>query len=214
MRNNVVIWGASGHAKVVAEIIDLNNEFEIVGFLDDINVSLKNTEFCGSKILGGREQLDILIRNNVSKLIFGFGDCAARLALTDLVLSKGFSLITVIHPRSIISKNVSIGSGTVIAAGAIITPGCNIGSNVIVNTAATIDHDCIIEDGVHICPGVNMAGNVRIGRGAWIGIGSIIRENVTIGENSVIGAGSVVIQDISSNEVVYGNPAQKIRKTS
>jgi len=211
MKKNVVIWGASGHAKVVAEIIDLNGEFEIYGFLDDINPTLKNTGFYGSRILGGQEQLDILIKNNISRLIFGFGNCAARLALADLVLSKGFSLISAIHPRSIISRTVSIGIGTVIAAGAIVTSGSTIGANVIINTAATIDHDCIIEGGAHICPGVNMAGNVHVGSGSWIGIGSVIKENVRIGRNSFIGAGSVVIHDIPDNTVAYGNPATIIR---
>ena len=37
MGTPLVVWGASGHARVVADIIRLSKEYDIVGFLDDVN---------------------------------------------------------------------------------------------------------------------------------------------------------------------------------
>ena len=214
LSEKIVIWGASGHAKVVAEIIRLKAKYEIVGFLDSINQGRWGQEFCGAKILGGEEQLDHLIANGVRHLIFGFGDCSERMRLAQLVKAKGYQLAFAIHPHSSIALDVSIQPGDVVVAGAIINPGCQIGENVIINTAATVGHDSIIGDGVHVSPGVNLGGNIKVGTGTWIGIGACVRDHVTIGGDVIIGAGSVVVKDIPDHVVAYGNPARVKRLKS
>ena len=212
MKRNLVIWGALGHALVVADIVRLQGEYEIIGFLDDVNLERHGTEFCGASILGGREQLDNLKRMGVKYLIFAFGDCDARLRLSVLAREKGFSLATAIHPNAIIAADVSVGSGTVIEAGAVIKPGTRIGENVIINSCTSVGDKCIIEDGSHICPGVCLGGGVKVGRAAWVGIGATVKERVSIGKRSLIGAGAVVLGDIPDSVVAYGLPAKVVRK--
>jgi len=211
IKEKVVIWGASGHAKVVTDIIRLNNKYEIVGFLDDQSPDRKGEHFCGSTVLGGVEQFDKLLKENINKIILGFGNCTAREELSKMVLKKGFELINAIHPKSIISPDTKLGNGVVVCAGAIINPGVAIGNNVIVNTGSSIDHNCSIADSVHICPGVHLAGDVTIGKCSWVGIGSIIKEKITVNSNVYIGAGSLIIKDIPANVLVYGSPAKIIR---
>jgi UDP-N-acetylbacillosamine N-acetyltransferase len=208
----LAIWGASGHALVVADIINLNKIYEIVGVLDDVNLQRKGEEFCGVPILGGEEQLDFIKRDGVEYLILGFGNCQARLRLSELARSKGFLLATAIHPKTTISADVSIGVGSVIAAGTVINPGAKIGKNVIVNTCASIDHECVLEDGVHISPGVHLGGRVIVKRAAWVGIGATIVDRIQIGADTIIGAGAVVVHDIPDGVVAYGVPARVIRK--
>lgn len=211
-QKKLVIWGASGHALVVADIVRLGGEYEIVGFLDDVNPERRNTEFCGAPILGGAEQLSALRRVGVSNIIFGFGNCQARLRLSEVVRRKGFSLITAVHPQAVVAADVKIGEGTVVVAGAVINPATRIGNNVIINTCASIDHECLVEDGAHICPGVHLGGRVTVGRGVWVGIGSTVKEQVHIGEYSVVGAGSLVLDDIPPRVVAYGVPARVQRE--
>ncbi len=196
---------------VIADIINLLGEYQIFGFLDDMNPGRRGTDFLGYKILGGAEQLDWLMEKEIKKLIFGFGNNNARLRLTDLVKTKGFQLISAIHPKSTIAKNVHIAPGTVVTAGVVINSGSQIGENVIINTSSSVDHECIIGDGAHISPGVHLGGQVVVGRESWIGIGACVMDHILIGSNSVIGAGSVVVENIPDNVVAYGNPA-KIRK--
>jgi UDP-N-acetylbacillosamine N-acetyltransferase len=212
MRRRIVIWGGSGHALVVADIVRLSATYEIVGFLDDVDPGSQNTKFHGIPILGGREQLDKLRDSGVEFLIVGIGDCAARLKLADVAREKGFSLATAIHPRAIIAGEVEIGPGTMVAGGAVINPGSRIGSNVIINTCASVDHECLIADGAHIGPGVNLGGNVTVGRGSWIGIGAKVREGIVIGARSIVGAGAVVLHDVPEEPVVFGVPARVKRK--
>ena len=208
----LVIWGASGHARVVADIVRLQGTYDLLGFLDDINPGRHGSEFDGLPILGGSEKLDELKELGVSHLIIGFGNCAARLKATALVREQGFSLATAIHPKAIIASDVLVAQGTVIAAGAVVNPGAKIGENVIINTGATVDHECSIEEGVHLCPGVHLAGSVTIGRASWIGIGTIVSDHLRVGANTVIGAGAVVVHDIPDNVVAYGVPARVVKR--
>lgn len=214
MNPKLVIWGASGHALVVANIIRLRGDYEIVGFLDDVNPQRHGASFCGVPILGGQNQLDALKRKGIRHLIFGFGDCEARLMLSELARAKGFSLATAVHPRAIIAANVPIGSGTVIAPGTVVAPGCTIGENVIINTCASVDHECTIGNGAHIAPGVCLGGRVTVGRATLVGIGATVKDRVSIGESCVIGAGAVVISDIPDGIVAYGVPATVKRKVA
>jgi len=210
VKEHIVIWGASGHAMVVADIIRLRRKFSIYGFIDDINPDRKNEMFSRERILGGTEVLDTL-EKGVHRFIIAIGDCKARIEKARIIKQAGFDLISAIHPSSIIASDVLIGEGSVIAAGAVINPGCKIGDNVIINTSAVIDHECVINDGSHICPGANLAGNVTIGESSWIGIGSIIKEKIRIGNNSFIGAGSLVLKDIPDNVVAFGSPAKVMK---
>ncbi len=208
----LVIWGASGHARVVADIVRLTGNFNIIGFLDSVNPGRKGTDFCGAPILGGQEQLEHLRSNNIKHLILGVGDCQARLALAAVVDQFGFELATVMHPGATVARDVMVGPGTVIMAGSVVNPGSTIEENVIVNTSSSVDHDCLVENGAHIGPGAHIGGGVTIGRGTWVGIGAVIKNKIRIGRGAIIGAGAVVLKDIPDGVIAFGVPAKIIRK--
>ncbi|MBI4770098.1 MAG: acetyltransferase [Chloroflexi bacterium] len=207
-RPSVVIWGASGHALVVADILRLRDEYELAGFLDDVNPERRGEAFDGATILGGAEQLDRLRERGVECLLFGFGDGAARLRLAEAARGKGFRFPTAVHPRAVIAAGVPLGAGTVVAAGAVINPAAAIGEHVIVNTCASVDHGSQVGDGVHLAPGVRLAGWVTVGPGTWVGIGATVVDRVKIGAGCMIGAGAVVVGDIPDGVVAYGVPAR------
>lgn len=208
----LLIWGASGHASVVADVVRCRGQYEIVGFLDDVSPECAGSRFCDAPILGGRERLDSLLQEGIEHLILGFGNCEARLRLAECATEKGFGLATAIHPKATVASDVEVGDGTLIVAGAVVNPGAEVGNNVIVNTSASVDHDCVIEDGAHICPGACLAGDVHVGRGAWVGVGATAVDGVCIGEGTTVGAGSVVVGDLPAGVVAYGVPARIIRE--
>lgn len=208
----IAIWGASGHAMVIVDILRLQGAFAIVGYLDDINSKRHGTMLQGLPIFGGREQLTRLRDMGVGHFIIGVGHCEARLELADQVKLLGFELASAVHPSAVIASDVLIKPGTVVAAGAVINPGCEIGENVIVNTSSSIDHECILGDGSHVSPGAHLAGRVVVGRATWVGLGASISDHITIGNGTIVGAGSVVVRDLPGNVVAYGNPA-RVRKS-
>lgn len=193
---------------VVADTIRLRDEYEIVGFLDSVNPERHGTEFCGTPILGGMQQLEIILQEGIQHIILGFADCDARLRLADQVTAMGFSLVRAIHPQASVATDVPIGPGTVVKSMAVIEPGAIIKLNVIIGARAYVGHECTIEDGVHISAGGNVGGKTRVGRAAWLGIGATVKDRVHIGERAQIGAGSVVLKDVPDNAVAFGVPSR------
>ena len=211
IRPTLAIWGASGHAMVVADIVRADGLYEIVGFLDDAQPQQRRTTFCEAPILGGRDQLPSLRRDGVRQMIIAVGDNRQRLRLAELALEHGFSLAAAIHPQAALAAGVSIGPGSVVAAGAVINPGTRVGENVIVNTLAGVDHECHLDDGAHIGPGAHLGGNVSIGRAAQVAIGATVINQIQIGAGSLIGAGAVVVDHIPEGVEAYGVPARIVR---
>ena len=205
----ILIWGASGHASVVADIVRLEGKFEIAGLIDDMNPLPHEVAF--GKVIGGRDALPRMLKDGVRHILIGIGDNAVRLRLAAIAVELGYNLAMAVHPRATLAAGAGIRAGTVVMAGAVINPGTCVGQNAIVNTGATVDHDCTLGDGVHICPGTHLAGNVAVGEGTFIGVGSAVRDRIRIGAHCVLGAGSVVVEDIPDHALVYGCPARVVR---
>jgi len=210
-KKKLIIWGVSGHALVVADIIKLVDKYEIVGFFDDFNPVQQNQCFCGLPVYGSRDCLTKMKRKGISHIIIGFGNCQARLNSAVWSREQGFCIASAVHPSAVIARDVAVGDGSVVAAGAVVNPGATIGENVIINTCASVDHECVIDDGVHICPGAHLAGRVTVGRASWVGIGATVVDRVKIGSGVMIGAGAVVVNDVPDNVLAYGVPAKVIK---
>lgn len=200
--NSLVIVGASGHGKVIADIAEKVGYTDIV-FLDD-NQSIKT---CGKYSVVGTSS--DAIRYSSSDFIVGIGNAEIRKRIQEELIGKGIHIATLIHPKAVIAPDVSLGVGTVVMAGAIINPGSTVGNACIINTGATVDHDNTIANYVHVSVGSHLAGTVSIGTGTWIGAGAIVNNNVSICENCMIGAGAVVINNLTDSDVYIGVPARK-----
>jgi len=209
-QSRLVILGAGGHGKVVAETA-LSAGFEIIGFLDD-NRDKHRKKILGIPVLGGTELIkDLIERNLVDYGIVAIGNNIIRAKLYYKLLEIGIEPATIVHPASYIAKGTSIGRGTVIFAGAIVQPGSIIGDNVIVNTGASIDHDNKILHHSCINPQATLAGGVKVGYYSTIHTNATITPYVKIGNNSVIGAGSVILKDVGDNEIVVGVPGRLLK---
>ena len=204
----LVVWGAGGHARVVADIVRLGGEFEIVGFLDDCDPERQGAAFCGATILGGVDQLPRLRERGVDHLILGFGLITARLERAEIARRAGFRLARAVHPGATVAGDVGVGPGTLVAAGAVLSPGCLLGQNVIVNTSASVDHGSHLADHVHVSAGAHVGGDVEIGRGALVGMGANVMSRVRVGAGAVIGAGALVLEDVPARTVARGVPAR------
>lgn len=194
------LYGASGHAKVIIDILTRNG-IEIDGLFDD-NIEIK--DLLDYKV----HPFNADLLNN-SELIISIGNNQTRKELVSKLQDYSFS--KAIHAHAIVDNSVFAGAGSVIMAGSVINNGVKIGNHSIVNTMASVDHDCIFGSFVHIAPGVTVCGGVQIGEGSLIGAGSTIIPNIKIGEWVVIGAGSVIKEDIPSGCKVVGVPGRIVK---
>lgn len=196
-QNRLIIIGASGHGKVVADIAKLNGYTDIV-FLDDDD----NAKECGGYLVVGDSN-----HAPVGEVFVAVGNAEIRRMLMERYADRVQPVL--IHPNAVIAKDVQIGVGTVVMAGAVVNPGAIIGKGVIINTCSSVDHDCVISDYVHVAVGSHLSGAVNVGEGTWIGTGATVSNNVNICGNCMIGAGAVVIKDINEEGTYVGVPARK-----
>ena len=209
MTNKLLIVGAGGHGKVVAEAAAKMGDWSAIAFLDDKFPSVNAIR--DWPVLGTLEQVEELFPE-YSGCAVAIGDSSLRLELVKKYLKLGYSLPSIIHPASSVSSFVSLGAGCVVCAKAVINPDSKIGDGCILNTGVIVDHDCELGEGVHLAPGVNLAGGVCVGHRSLIGVGSSVIPQIKIGENVIVAAGSVVIQNIDDNCTVAGVPAKVIKK--
>lgn len=193
----LVIIGASGHGKVIADIA-LKTGYEEIVFLDD-NENL--IECAGFPVVGKSIEASVMDGDK----IIAIGNAKIRERIQSTVKT-----VTLIHPKAVISRRVEIGEGSVVMAGAVINSDAVIGKGCIINTSASVDHDCTIGDFAHVSVGAHVAGTCQIGERTWIGAGATISNNVNICSDCMVGAGAVVIKNIEYAGTYVGVPAKEI----
>lgn len=201
--NKLIIIGAGGHGKVVADIAKLTGYDEIC-FLAD---GCEEKEVMGYRVLGGTE----LIPELKGDFIVAIGAAPVRRRFIEQLEAMGKNVVTLIHPNATVSSTAVLGVGTVVVAGAVINPDSKIGKGSIINTCAAVDHDNILGDFVHISVGAHLAGGVSIGDDTWIGVGAAVNNGISITGGCMIGSGAVVVRDITERGTYVGVPARKIK---
>ena len=196
----LVIIGASGHGRVVADIAKKSG-YEEICFLDDNEAMTE----CGGYAVVGQSNRYIEFDCDV---IVAVGDTKVRERILTEVELAGKKVPVLVHPHAIVAEDVEIGKGTVVAAGAVINPGARIGKGCIINTCSSVDHDCLVDDFVHVAVGSHLCGTVNVGAGTWIGAGVTVNNNVFICPDCMIGAGAVVVNDIEKYGTYIGVPAR------
>lgn len=204
MSKSVVIIGASGHGKVIADII-VNSDDKVLGFLDDAD-DVQGKKIIGFPVLGKIADYD---NYKDCEFVIAIGNPYVREKISNELPVKWY---TAIHPTAVISSlDVEIGEGTVIMANAVVNPSARIGKHCIINTGAIVEHDNILEDYVHLSPNVTLAGIVKVGKSTHIGAGSCTKQVLNIASDCIIGAGSVIVKDITESGTYVGVPARKIK---
>lgn len=194
----LVIIGASGHGKVIADIA-VKNGYEEMVFLDD-DENLK--ECAGLPVVGKTGEA---VKLDGDKIV-AIGNATIRERI-----QEGLNdVVTLIHPDAVVSRRVTIGAGSIVMAGAVINSDTVIGKGCIINTGASVDHDCKVGDYSHISVGTHVAGTCEIGQRTWIGAGATVSNNVNICSDCMIGAGAVVIKDIKESGTYVGVPAKRV----
>lgn len=213
MKKNIVIFGGGSHCKCLIDIIEITNQFTIVGIVDSLNPI--GSEIDGYKVIGRQNNLVKLTSEfAIDGGIIAIGDNYSRSLVEKEILNQiaGFTFFNIIHPSAIISKKVKIGYGNVIMPGVIINVGVEIKNHCIINTGSQLEHFSKMENYSSISAGVTTGGYILFKEYSAIALGVTIFDRVVIGFNSVVGSGSLVTKDIGDNVLAYGSPAKEVKK--
>jgi sugar O-acyltransferase (sialic acid O-acetyltransferase NeuD family) len=196
MNKNIAIIGAGGHGKVVGEIA-LLNQYKNIFFFDDKIDEIKKFPFT---IFGKLNYLKDNLKD-YDDFFVAIGDNYMRYTKIEWLKKEKVNFVTLIHPKSTISKFSSLGIGTCVMANAVVNAGTLIKDGVIINTSSSIDHDCMIDDYAHISPNCSLSGGIRIGKFSHLGTGTSIHPGINVGDNVKTGIGSKIFRDILNDEI-------------
>ena len=201
MNNRLIIIGAGGHGKVIADNA-IKNGYTDICFVDD-----HATGICmGFPVVGTGADVSSL-DDGKTDFVIAVGNNGIRKRIAE---AHDVNWVTLVHPSAQIGAYVSIGKGTVVMAGAIINPCASIGEHCIINTGAIVEHDNVIGDYVHISPNAALGGTVWVGERTHIGIGTVVKNNIRICGGSTVGAGAVVVKNIEHPGTYIGVPAKEM----
>ena len=211
MKPKLLILGAGGHGRTVAEAAIRSGQFELLGFLDP---GKKGQSLDGVPVLGGDDDLEPYLGVSFVVGLGSVGDPSLRVALFERAISAGLVPARILHPSSTLASKLVIGEGSFVAPGCVIDPGVTVGRNVILNVGAIICHDSTVGDHVHLSPGSVLCGRVTIEDQVHVGAGATVLQGVVVHSGAIIGAGAVVIGDVAPRCTVVGVPARVISSSS
>ena len=212
-----VLWGSSGHARVLHELIELcggtvvavcDNSLDASAVVEKVPLLIGEASF--------RAWITSYADKNSLRGLAAIGGSRGldRLEIHRLFRSVGVIPQSVVHPAATVSRSAVIGDGCQILARAVVAASVQLGEGCILNHGAQADHECSLGPGVHMAPGSVLCGCVEVGQAAMIGAGAVVLPRLRIGQNAIVGAGAVVTKDVPDGAVVVGNPARQIQRTS
>ncbi|MBN2557803.1 MAG: acetyltransferase [Clostridia bacterium] len=199
----LLILGAGGHGRVVADCAYETGYYREIAFLDD---EMKGKSILGHDVVGGFNDF-MEASSGFDELFVAIGKDTLRVEWMERIAGAGYRIAVLVHPGAWVSRHAIIDFGSVVLAGAVVNSNAKLGTGVIINTNAVVEHDCVIGKGVHVSPGAIIAGNAVIGEYTWVCMGAKVSNDIKIGRNSVIAAGAVVTGDVGDYVMVAGIPA-------
>lgn len=212
----VILWGGTGHAKVLHQIFQYF-DWELVAVFD--NDTSVGSPFKGVPLYHGVEgfrKWKVEHDNEEVWFLVAIGGARGydRVTIQRFLEDQRLKPCIAVHPTAFVAEDTRIKAGSQILAHAALCSEAELGRSCILNTGSSVDHECYLGDGVHIGPGAVLAGLVTVGDYSFVGSGAVVLPRINIGENVIVGAGSVVTKDVEDGKVVYGNPARVIRENT
>lgn len=209
-RPRLVLAGAGGHAKVLADLIAVCGRFALAGAVDSAPRGAA-ARACGQRMLGTDADLPALLAGGIRYAAVGLGaspDTSGRARLRRVLAGLGFRLPVLVHPAAVVSCSARLEEGAQVMAGAVVNAGARVGAGAVLNTGAVIEHDCDLGADSFVAPGAVLGGAVVLGEGAFVGLGACVNPGVRIGSRAIVGAGAAVIGDVPRGATVVGVPAR------
>ena len=161
----LVLLGAGGFAKTLADMVAQTRAYNEVIFLDD-NPSAQNARgVCADYVKFKSADTDMYP---------AFGNNETRLKWLDILARENIPVASFIHPTAYVSPTAKLGPATVVLPRAVVNTNCRLERGCIVNCAAVLDHDCVLEEGVHLCIGALVKAGNRLPAKLKVEAGEVI----------------------------------------
>ena len=202
LKEDLVLIGGGGHCRSCIDVIEMEGRFAIRGIVDE-KEALDPT-LMDYPLLGREEDLPNLSKSyhNFFVTIGQIKSPEPRIRLFEHLKQLGVALPIIVSPLAHVSRQASLGEGTIVMHHALVNAGAFVGRNCIINTKALIEHDAVIEDHCHISTAAVVNGGVKVQCCSFIGSNAVLREHIVVGEKSIVGAGITVLHSVDARSVM------------
>ncbi|MCI8387047.1 MAG: PglB [Clostridiales bacterium] len=159
----LLIIGAGGHGKVVAEVAEVLG-YNDVAFIDDVDPIA----------IGTTSELE-KFKKDYPEAFVGIGNNKIRAEWILKLQKYGYQIPVLIHPSAYVSKTAEISIGTVVEPKAIVNANSKIADGCIISVGSIIDHD------------------VNVGKYCHVNAGAIVKAGAEIEPYRKLEAGEVVL---------------------
>lgn len=161
----LIILGAGGYGRTVADVAEHTGIYEEIRFLDD-NSSAED-------VIGKCSEF-IMFNDDDTVFYPAFGNNQGRTEWIQRLMDQSSRVTTIVHPTAYVSPKDALGCGVVVLPHAVVNTGCKVYMGCIINCGAIVDHGCVLEEGVLVCLGAIVKAENRIPRCMKIEVGEII----------------------------------------
>ena len=150
--SRLLILGAGGHAKVVAETSIACGVASSVAFLDDRCTGVDAfLPVLGWPVMGPLVlSLQAETAAQFDAAVVAIGHAATRLHWIQQLQNAGYHLPVLVHPTAWVSPSAQLGPASVVFAQVAVQAQVSIGTGAILNTGCSIDHNAQLAEGVHL----------------------------------------------------------------
>lgn len=215
---DLVVVGAGGFGRETVDVVaalnatalNLGEEptWHLLGVVDDdpSEKNLARLRATGVPFLGGTEMLVRL--DHPPAAAIGVGLPGARRRLSQQLHEAGVTTPALVHPRAVVSPNVTVPEGTIVLAFASVGTHVTLGRHVHLNPHAVIGHDTTLGDFTSVDPNATVSGECQIGSGTLVGAGAVVQQGLWVGEDVTIDAAACVTGNVAPGMIVSGIPAR------
>ncbi|MET0931986.1 MAG: NeuD/PglB/VioB family sugar acetyltransferase [Aeromicrobium sp.] len=207
--DNLILVGAGGLAREVAEAVAAGSRYRILGIVDD-DRALQGTSVAGVPVLGG---LDQVWWDRTSDIVICIGHGRARRRVVELLAAHDIGpsrFATVVHPSVHVPASCFLGVGSVLLAHVAVAADARIGRHVVVMPNVTVAQDVVVGNFATLCGGAGLSGGVTVGEGAYLGLNARVARQVRLGADSTLGMGASLLEDLPADETWAGVPARQL----
>ncbi len=161
----LIILGAGGHGRVVADLAEQIDKYDEIVFLDDNSNDDRVIGKCNDYIKFKGQDIEMYP---------AFGNNQGRVEWENEIEEAGIKLAKIIHPLAYVSSKAKIADGCVVMPYSMVNTDTVVKKACIINVGAIVDHDCILEEGCHLAPGAIVKGENRVPLYSKIDSGEVI----------------------------------------
>lgn len=211
-KKNLIIYGDSSYAEMIAHYFQTDSNYQVVAFCVDRDYKTKE-EISGFPVLTLEDiENHFSTTNHHIFAAIGYKSVRTHKLLFEKIVQLSFPVASYISSKAIVDSSCKVGINCLILPGVILEPDTTIEKNCFINSGAIVCHHTCIKAHTILASGSLIGGHTTIGESSLVGFNATVAELLQVADETLLGAGSLLLQNTEKHTMYVGTPAKAVRK--